>query len=201
MNGDKRYQVSGGYVSPTTNPSDDLNVSPLSREPPRGQSQLNLNARVYGATFSADTTPPHDVSATTMSGCTWHTVSEGEWPPYRPLNISQHLPTQPAQPAVTPLQQQILQVMSQSGPVDYAAVSHVTDVLIQTVSGINLLKRSLGDHVVASLIALVLKDSATPQHPPGWTEQPAWGFAPKPQSSPLLTSSQATDLLPVGLLE
>ena len=184
--------------------------SPLSRGPQGSHPhQLNMHAKVYASTFSNDaTTPP-------MSGCTWHTVSDGDWPNYRPLSISQHLPQQQT---VSPLQQQIHQVMSQNGsaPVDLAAVSHVTDVLINTVSGINFLKRSLGDHVVASLISLVLKESpsqaptlpTTPHHPPGWTEQPPtpaagahWPFGGAPQNSPLLTSSQATDLLPVGLLE
>lgn len=207
MSSDKNHQSTAGYVSPTTNPSDDLNVSPLSRGLIVGNSHFNSNARSYAPHFSSDVTPPHDVSSTTMSGCTWHTVSEGEWPSYRPLSISQHLPPHaPQQHALTPLQQQIHQVMSQHEgvQVDISAVSHVTDVLINTVTGINLLKRSLGDHVVASLVALVLKDvsPAVTQHPPGWSEQPSWEFKPsQPQGSPLLSNSNAADLLPVGLLE
>ena len=208
MSADKNHQSTAGYVSPTTNPSEDLNVSPLSRVRQTAHSQFNSNARSYAPHFSSDVTPPHDVSGTTMSGCTWHTVSDGEWPSYRPLNISQHLPQHNSQQhALTPLQQQIHQVMSQHEgvQVDISAVTHVTDVLINTVTGINLLKRSLGDHVVASLVALVLKDvsPAATQHPPGWSEQPAWGFKPSqpPHSSPLLTNSNAADLLPVGLLE
>lgn len=150
-------------------------------------------------TMSPPITPPGNVA----SGCTWHTIPEPAqefWPSFRPLSIAQHLPP-------SPLQQQVHELMSSTiGHVDAGASAHITDVLVNTANGISILKRALGDHVVGSLVALLLKDQQPlweePQHhlPPPSPHAPpqAWYF---PQGSPVISSAQASGFLPEGLLE
>ena len=42
--------------------------------------------------------------------------------------------------------------------VDSSAASHMTEVLLNTVSGISTLRTALGDHVLAELLGLLMKD-------------------------------------------
>ena len=124
---------------------------------------------------------------------------------FRPaLSIAQHLPA----PQLSPLQQQIQHLMTtQGGPSDLASVVHVTETLISTVNGMSTLKRALGAHVVGSLMALLLKEDTSRQQwsPNEWQETnnaSDWLFEqPPPRGSPVLSSSQVNDFLPVGLLE
>jgi hypothetical protein len=172
-----------------------------------------MHARLFQVYRSMPATPaPTDsmsppITPNVASGCTWHTIPEPSpefWPQsYRPpLSIAQHLP-----PSI--LQQQVHDLMSSmSGHVDLAASAHVTDVLINTANGINMLKRTLGEHVVGSLVALLLKDHQQPWEdvpppPPSPTilmqpQHQPWFL---PHGSPVISSAQASGLLPEGLLE
>jgi hypothetical protein len=109
--------------------------------------------------------------ASTMSGCTWHTVNganTNSTSPSRHLVLSQHLP--PPSPTSTggnPLaglahQMQLAMMVENSGVgVDPAAASHMTEVLLNTVSGISTLRAAVGENVLAEFLGLLLKDGAS----------------------------------------
>ena len=96
-----------------------------------------------------------------MSGCTWHTVNSTTSPSSSPVSLAQHLP--PASP--TPLsslsqQIQIAMMIENSGVgVDNNAAMQMTEVLMNTVSGLNTLRLALGEPVLGEFLALLLKDN------------------------------------------
>jgi hypothetical protein len=110
-----------------------------------------------------------------MAGCTWHTVNnQGSNPHQRPvaISISQHLPPQsPSSGSTNPLAaltQQIQMAMmmeshSQGSHGELSSASQLTEVLLTTVSGLNTLRSAIGDHVLAELLALLMKDGKPPR--------------------------------------
>lgn len=130
-----------------------------------------------------------------MSGCTWHTVkstglaSSSNTSPSRavPLSISQHLPPpSPSSGGGNPLaalthQIQVAMMVENSGiGVDVSTAGHVTEILLNTVSGISTLRSAVGENVLTELLTLLLKDGPSSR-----------------QSS----SSRQAPHLPVGLLD
>jgi hypothetical protein len=135
----------------------------------------------------------HGGASTTMSGCTWHTVKStglgsSNTSPSRavPLSISQHLP--PPSPSSggggNPLaalthQIQVAMMVENSGiGVDVSTASHVTEILLNTVSGISTLRSAVGENVLTELLTLLLKDGPSSRN-----------------------SSRQAPHLPVGLLD
>ena len=104
--------------------------------------------------------------STTMGGCTWHTVNNQGNPGHQrpvPISISQHLPPQsPSSGATNPLAGMTHQIQM-AMMIDGSSASHLTEVLLQTVSGISTLRSALGDHVLTELLALLLKDGKPPR--------------------------------------
>ena len=142
--------------------------------------------------------------AATMAGCTWHTVNNAGGSSAGPLSsspprvsaaapvlaISQHLPPQsPSSNGGNPLasltqQVQMAMMVENTGMgVDSTAAGQMTEVLLNTVSGISTLRSAVGDHVLSELLSLLLKDG--PSTRPGRA-------TPGPSSA---------GYLPVGLLD
>ncbi len=126
-----------------------------------------------------------------MGGCTWHTVQNspqiqaavpGVGGPGgangNPILISQLLNSPTRDPGsagpvassvnqnnpLSALTQQIQAAMmvENSGlGADQVTASQVTEVLMNTVSGLNTLRTALGDNVLAEFLSLLLKDSTT----------------------------------------
>jgi len=125
-----------------------------------------------------------------MSGCTWHTVnssreqeqhvglsSSPSRPAAVPLSIAQHLPPPPSPSSgsgnpLSSLTQQIQMAMMVENcgiGVDVSTASHVTEILLNTVSGISTLRSAVGENVLTELLTLLLKDAPSTrarQHQP-----------------------------------
>lgn len=102
-----------------------------------------------------------------MSGCTWHTVNANGSNLHSPSNdtiaISQHLlPMSPSSnnPLSSLTQQiQMAMMMENSGiGVDGNSAMAMTEILMNTVSGINTLRAAIGENVLGEFLALLLKD-------------------------------------------
>jgi hypothetical protein len=120
--------------------------------------------------------PSAPAVSATMSGCTWHTVKSQTPVSHQgrpvPISISQHLPPQsPSSGGANPLaalthQIQMAMVMeshNSGGSLEGPSASQLTEVLLTTVSGISTLRSAIGDHVLAELLALMLKDGKPPR--------------------------------------
>lgn len=124
----------------------------------------------YRTQMSSVSTPVANESGTLMSGCTWHTVnSNNASSPARGqhtiISLSQSLP--PASPGhnspLSSLTQQIRMAMAMENSglgVDTQAAAQMTEVLMNTVSGLNTLRSALGEGVLGEFLALLLKDSS-----------------------------------------
>jgi hypothetical protein len=118
----------------------------------------------------------------TMGGCTWHTVqnspqiqaavpSGGQGgSSSNPILISQLLnsphrdPGAPSSNPLSSLTQQIQAAMmaeSSGLGADQTTAAQITEVLMNTVSGLNTLRIALGDNILAEFLSLLLKDSTT----------------------------------------